>query len=88
MNEQQPAFQPLPFGVVPVHPVPTAVDVQAHPSGIVQLAISTPSGNMVVWMPKDFARDVARRLDQAASGLVIASGVPPSPLLKNGNGDR
>jgi hypothetical protein len=74
-DDNEPAAFPIrPFGVVPAHPLPTAIDVQpAAVPNMVQMAVSTAAGVTVVWLPNDFARDIAGKLFQASTGIVLAN---------------
>lgn len=77
MSDSTPPLRPTWPGPVPAQlispkPVPCRYDVRQHPTGCVQVCISTDSAVITVYLPNEDAITFAKYLTTAASGLHIA----------------
>lgn len=78
-----PAAAPPPQGpqVVQPQPVPMTWQFAPQPGGLLVIAISTPTGQMVLFMQPAEAKALAAEMDKQAglarSGLIIPNGVMP-----------
>lgn len=90
MSDLDPSQQPAAWPVVPFQrimpfPVPTGFSIEPHPSGSVQIVMSTPSGHLIGWLDKDDAKKIANDLYNASTGLRIVNGhVPPTSRTNGG----
>lgn len=62
---------PVPFGAIQFQPIPAVIDVKAHPTGAVQISMSSPDATMVVFIDRDAARKMSNDLRVAAAGMII-----------------
>lgn len=79
-------WMPVPHDEMPVVPMSFVVNARPHPTGNVQLSISTNLGTQFFYMPPDFAAAVAAEIEKAirliSRGKIVIAGldqIPPHP---------